>query len=269
MKRNKLKIKLTNDNGITLVALVITIAIMIIIIGISVNTGTDSLDNTKLQAFYTELGIIQKRVDDIMTTNESYIGEGGNIIKLKDTGEKRTLGDILEKEGVQEDLFEIFGSIDISSLEFRYFTTRDLENLLNLRNIRHNVFIHFDSRTIISEQGVTVNGVTYHVLKNQLYFPNQNDNKNKTTELECDVNKVGEKYKITVTPITKGDLIANGTLKYKKSSSKYWETANGLEIIINELTEYNIKYTDSNNETISKTIILALNGEGNLTITVK
>ena len=247
MKNNKLKQKLANDKGITLVALVLTITVMIIIISISVNTGTDTLDETKLQAFYTELGIIQKRVDDIMTTNESYIS-GGTVIFLKEQGsslseqQKTELAEALNKEG-----------ISLGTANFKFFKVKDLEEKLNLRNMTHDVYIDFGTRTIVSKQGITVKGETYHVLKNQLYFTNQID-KNKTTGIECDVEEYGSEYKIKVKPTTTGDLIANGTLKYRKSTSKYWETVDGLEIIVSEPAIYEIKYTDINNEIFLETI---------------
>ena len=69
---NNIKKRLANEKGITLVALLITVIVMMIIVGISVDTGTESLDSTRLQGFYMQLETIQKRADDIATTNEGY-----------------------------------------------------------------------------------------------------------------------------------------------------------------------------------------------------
>lgn len=267
MKNNKFRI--ISDKGITLIALIVTISVMIIIISISVYTGKDTLDNTRLQEFYTELGIIQKRVDDIVTTNEEYVDYYGISKPLKNLGTTKVLGEMLNIDSVREDLKEVFGYyVDLPLVEFKYFKASELEEFFDLKNMKYNVYVHFETRTIVSEQGVSVNGTTYHVLKNQLYFPNQNNEKNKTEDLEYTASGYGTKYRIKVTPITTGDLIANGTLQYKKSTSKYWETVDGLDIIVSELTKYDIKYTDNNKHTISETIKVSLNSEGKPSIEI-
>ena len=75
-----------NDSGITLVVLIITIVIMLIIAGVSISTGTESLNSTRLNGFYMQLELVQKRVDDIATTNESYVDANGEIKYLKESG---------------------------------------------------------------------------------------------------------------------------------------------------------------------------------------
>ena len=67
------------SKGITLISLIITIVVLVILASISIKSGTESLDNTRLQGFYTQLEIIQKRVDDIAVTNETYISNGETI----------------------------------------------------------------------------------------------------------------------------------------------------------------------------------------------
>ena len=62
-------------------------------------------------------------------------------------------------------------------------------------------------------------------------------------------------YKIIVEPNnTVGDLNKTGTVKYKKHTSQYWETLNSLEILIDELGDYDILYEDINNNSFSETI---------------
>ena len=103
-----------------------------------------------------------------------------------------------------------------------------------------------------------------------MFYPEQNTSKNEgALELTYSIIKYGtSNYKVTVTPNAVGDLTTNGTLRYKKTTTKYWETANGLEIVINDLTEYNIEYVDSNKNKVSETITLALDEDGNPTVTV-
>jgi len=270
MKEKNIKQKISNERGVTLIALIITIIIMIIIIGLSVDIGMDSLDSTRLQGFYMQLETIQKRADDIAITNEGYYIKNADgtrtYIDLKTSGgsaltssQKSILQGILSSEGV-----------GISPSEFRYFTVTNLAEQLDLKQMEYNVFIHFDTRTVIAENGITINGKTYYMLENNMFYTEQDTSKNQgILGLEYYITKYGttNKYKITVTPSTVGDLTTNGTLKYKKTTTKYWETANGLEIIISELTDYDILYIDSNNNSVSESIkVYVQNGTPKITV---
>lgn len=267
---NIIKRKVSNEQGITLVALIITVMVMVIIVGVSVNVGVESLDSTRLQGFYMQLETIQKRADDIAITNEGYYinNEDGtrSYIDLKTEGGSALtssqitfLQTILDEEG-----------LTILPSEFRYFTATQLDDQLELTQMEYNVFIHFDTRTVIAENGIRINGETYYMLENNIYYAEQNTSKNEgALELNYTVIKYGtNNYKITVTPSQIGDLTTNGTLRYKKTTTKYWETANGLEMVISDLTEYNIEYVDSNKNTISETITVELDEDGNPTVTV-
>jgi len=257
------------DKGITLVALIVTVVVMVIIAGVSINIGTESLDATRLKGFYTQLEVVQKRVDDIASTNEAYLDSSGNTVYLKEQGvayeglsstQQDVLKGILESEGA---------SLELTASNFRYFTSNQLKSILDLSEIEYNVFIDFDNRVIIAEEGVTVNDITYHILKNNIYFPDENTDKNVGTieSLSYVAIKYGDSYKITVIPSNAvGDLNVEGTLKYKKTTTKYWETSTNLEMIVNELTDYNIIYEDVNNNSISKTISINLNENGELTV---
>ena len=258
------------EKGITLVALVITIVVMLILAGISINYGTKSFDKTRLQGFYTQLEIVQKRVDDISTTNESYIDSDGNTIYLKQQGtayenfgatRQETLKNIISYEG---------GDLNLTASNFRYFTSEQLNSILDLSEIDYNVFIDFDNRIVIAENGITANGVNYYILKNSVYYAEQNANKNIGTidSLSYEIVEYGDNYKITVTPSNSiGDLKIEGTLKYKKTTSKYWETSTNLEMIINGPADYNIVYKDINNNSLSKTITVSVDENGVPTVT--
>lgn len=270
MKKNNIKKSLSNEKGITMVSLLVTVFVMLIIVAVAVDVGTDSVDNTRLKGFYTQLEIVQKRADDIASTNEGYYITNSNgtqtYVDIKTQGgsaitssQTTFLQGVLSAEG-----------ITIPASEFRYFTVANLEEQLDLSEVEHNVFIHFETRTIVSEKGVKANDNTYYILKNSIYFADQDTTKNEgTLELTYNIAKYGaNNYKITVTPTIVGDLIANGTLRYKKTTTKYWETANGLEIIISDLAEYNIEYVDSNKNTISEIITVTLDDNENPKVTV-
>lgn len=253
MEKNNIKKRLSSQKGITLVALLLTVFIMIIIEAIALDNGLDSVDDTRLDGFYTQLEIIQKRVDDIVSTNEGYYvtSEEGTqtYLDIQERGgtpitdEQATLlQGILDKEG-----------INIPTNEFKYFTIANLKEQLDLLEIDYDVFIHFKSRTIVSEKGISAKGETYYALKNNVYYVEQDTSKNEgNLELNYTIKKYGvNNYKVTIIPNTIGDLNANGILRYKKTTTKYWETANSLDIIVSELTKYNIEYKDKNNNVIA------------------
>lgn len=283
-KYNEKQIK--DNKGITLISLLITIIVMLIIVSVSINIGRESLDNTRLQAFYTQLSIIQKRVDDIASTNESYIASNGSTIYLMEQGtsysslsgdKQETLKNIIQKEGT---------GLALNYTKFRYFTIQQLENILGLKDMVDDVFIDFSSRTIIAEKGINISGTEYHILKNEIYYVKQ-DNSNKSGEiskLKINLSNYGKdyyystpenkvntieltkknNYKITVNPLNKvEDIIQGGILKYKKATNTQWEIADGLEFTISELIEYDIIYEDSNKNSVTVTIDTSLMIIGN------
>lgn len=270
-----IKQKISNEKGITLVSLAITIAVLAIILGVSLNIGTESLDSTRLKAFYMELETVQKRIDDIETTNETFIDSNNKVINIKEneefkltSEEKSILQNIISQS--QIDLEQIYPGLTVD--EFRYFTRYELDTILDLTEIEQNVFIHFESRTVISQRGKNIGGKTYYILRNNMYYPTQNTEKNEgeITDLNFIITNYGKySYKIMVRPQnTIGDLDGTGTLKYKKTSSKYWETATDLEIIVNELTRYDIEYSDNNNNTVSAIIEVSLDEDEIPTVTI-
>lgn len=247
-----------SQNGVTIVALVIIVSVMLILAAVSIETGTESLDNTRLQGFYAQLEIIQKRVDDIAATNESYTDANGNVLYLREQGKALTssqqssLQSIIQQEGL---------TIPVNN--FRYFTAQDLQNVLDLLNLEYNVFIDFENRVVVAEEGIKIGDKTYSVLENTTYFVKQNAvDKNKGTiqSLSYQVTAYGDKYKVIVTPSnTIGDLQGTGYVKYKKTTAKYWENSTNTEMIVEKDVQYNLVYADSNNNSIEKIIEVNIN----------
>lgn len=249
-----------NETGITIVALVIIIAVMLIIAGVSIYNGIDAVNDTLLNGFYTQLEIVQERVDDITTTNESYIDENNKFINIKQAGQSLTaeqrnkLQNILSQKQISN------GNIS----DFRYFTIRDVKNILDLEEIDYNLFINFENRIVVAEEGITIEGTTYYMLEDTKYVVESNPLKNvgedgKIKKLKySDPIQYGEgKYKINVEPEdTIGDLGKTGYIKYKKTTSKYWDITNENYIIIEFDTEYDITFIDLNNNSIEATIII-------------
>ena len=255
-------------NGITLVALVITVFVMLIIVVVSLYSGTESLNSTRLKGFYTQLEIVQKRVDDIAATNEKYVDKEGQEIEIKEKGQsltqnqKDSLRKILQVEGIP------INNINIE--EFKYFKVQDIEEILDLREIEYNLFINFEDRIIIAEDGITIEGKTYYVLKNAIYFVETDISKNDIEivklKYSTPIKYIKDSYRVTIIPDNIiGDLKGSEYVKYKNTNTKYWETSYNNEIIIQKDVEYNIKYCYSN-KSIEKIIKIDYekDEEGNL-----
>lgn len=256
-----------SEKGITLAVLIITIILMVILASVSISIGTDSLDSTRLKGFYTQLEIIQKRVDDIASTNESYIDSSGKMVYLKKQG--KDLIEEAQKTSLRAKL-DAKGLKDIAVDNFRYFTVQDLEKELDLSEIDYNVFIDFDNRIIIAEEGIEIKGKTYYMLENSVYYPTYDKDKNKPvlgTLTYTIVNYGTNKYKITVTPVYLTSNTAEGYIKYKKTTTKYWETSNNLEMVIEELGDYDIIYQDIYENSVPKKITVAADEDNNVTVT--
>lgn len=284
----------TNNKGVTLLALIITIVVMLIIAGISINVATDSLDNTRLKGFYTELEIIQRRVDDIATTNESYVDGSGKTVYLKNQGKAYSNLTQEQKNNLQSIITTEAQGLSLNPSTFRYFTREQLESILSLSNMHYDVFIDFESRTIIAEEGIKIGSTTYNILNNKIFYVKQQNSKNdewSVKSMVCNVSKYGknyipyvdgntignsmnnestilynetDKYKITVTPRNGyGDTMNGGMLKYKKANSNQWMIANNLEFVVSDITQrYNLVYEDNNRNVIELNIKVSINSKG-------
>ena len=261
MKDSNNILKFSDNKGITLVALIVIISVMIIIASVSISTGLDSLNSTMLEGFYTQLELVQKRIDDIATTDETYIDAKGNTIKLKQTGEdltseqKQSLNNILIAEDFSDE--EVANMID----NFKYFTIPDVENILDVKQIDYNLFINFENRIVVAENGIKIENDVYYMLNNAKKFIVQYEDKNVGTIeslIYGDPVKYGtDIYKVTIKPgNTVGDLSEKGYIRYKKASTKYWETTNENYIIMELDMSYNIIFTDLNKNRIERTIIV-------------
>lgn len=254
------------EKGITLVALILTVVVLFIFAAVSITSGTESIEDTRLQAFYMQLEIIQKRVDDIATTNESYVDDEGNVIYIKEQGATLT-----EEQSSSLENILTLENITASSSNFRYFTIEDLENELDLTEIDYNVYIDFDSRIVVASDGIQIKDKTYYVLENTTYFVEHDANKNVGTieSLSYTVTQYADNsYKVVITPSNiMGDLDGSGYVKYKKTTTKYWEISNNTEVVLELNVEYNIEYYDSNNNSLEKTIKVELDDSSNPTVT--
>ena len=254
------------QNGITLVSLIVIIAVLLILASVSVKFGTESMDVTRLKGFYLELETVQKRVDEMYVNNETY-SINGEIYSVRNEENKediKMLGKDVIEAGKKETLEKIFTEeeIDMDISAFRYFEIADIEKYLDLTDINYNLFINFEERKIIAEQGINIAGVDYYVLKNDAYIVEQPANdKNKgdigTLKYSKPIEYGNNKYKIAITPgNTIGDIGGAGHLKYKRDQGNFWNTSENDEIVIEFNILYIVKYIDLNNNTIEEKIMV-------------
>lgn len=257
-----------SEKGITLVALIIIVAVLLIIATVSIYNGTDAVNSTLLNGFYTQLEIVQERVDDVSSTNESYIDENNNVIYIKEAGQNLT-------EEQKNKLQNILISKEITYADiidnFRYFTIQDINNILDLEEVDYNLFINFENRIIVAEDGITIDDTTYYMLENTKYFVKTDTLKNVGTIESLiygePIKYSSDTYKVTISPgNTIGDLDETGYIRYKETTSNYWEITNEDYIIIESDIEYNIVYMDLNKNSIERTIKIEYkkDGDGNL-----
>ncbi len=237
-----------NQKGITLVSLAVTVVIMAILAGVATYVGSESIQETKRTTFISELEMIQAKVNTIyekIKTNEqdrlyytSTIGQDLTQI------EASKLNEILQ---------------DTKPDGFRYFSKDELKKL-DLQNIRQNVLINFNTREVISVDGIIIDKTKYFRLRN---MPNYSTydvgyiNKNtQSPTFEVEITKLENSWKLTLTNIVYGGNVEGGTLSHKLATNTNWIIDDYLSFEVSELGIYDIKFTDKagNSTTIQKEI---------------
>lgn len=253
-----------NENGITIITLVVTIVIMLILAGVVTNSGMQSVKTAQKTAFISEMEMIQAKVNTIYeerkqnSENIEYYNNIGRDISTVDNDKVTiALGDS-DKTG------------------FRYFSKSDLKQI-SLDNISQEVLINYDTREVVSLNGIEIDGVIYYKLKDIPNYVGYNvDYTNKNTEaptFTVEQTKLEDNsYKFTVKDIVYNGNVQGGTVSYKLHSDTNW-TLNGdnLNFTVTTPGLYDIRFTDKagNSTTVQKWIyvedglLLYLDGENN------
>lgn len=160
--------EIKSEKGITLTILIITIIILLILTGVSLYVYGDYSNSIRLQKFNTELDTIQIRVNEISNTNESYIDQ--------ETNEKiylKTLGEDVPNDGRLDEILETMKEYNYPYIRkgFRFFTKENLEKQLDIHGVEQDVFINFNSKIVISANGLKTGDVMHYISTNQRYEP--------------------------------------------------------------------------------------------------
>lgn len=233
------------EKGITLISLVIIIVIIAILTSTAIYSGTQSLQEAKKTRFITELRMIQEKIK-----LDEYNVEYGNTIGTDYTAvsnDKREK--ILASEGIA-----------ITNLnDYRYLTKGELEQNLQLSGITRNVLINFETKDVISEQGIKIDGKWCYTLRQagvEDYTTSYDQTQMKNTisfeiskKHAPDSQKQRDKWNVTLTSITLTDYPQKYEAYYREydatqSSNANWRRMENNQALI-EGGEYEFKIVDS------------------------
>lgn len=163
---------LKNEKGITLIILIITVIIMMIIASVGIAYGTASASEVQLQTFSYELQQIQGRVDAMhermnLENETSYITLDGKALGQDITSSSQaveTLSKVTGKNYSNANDEELYPNGGTSTV-YRYFSKKDLQQQLEIRNPKLDVIINFKTREVISVNPHKYNGQNYYKLE--------------------------------------------------------------------------------------------------------
>lgn len=247
---------ITKDNkGITLVALIMTIIIMLILTSVTVYTGLDTYKFSKVNAFVTEMQLIQSKVDE--KTVDDLLQLGTEVSSTSTTP-----------------INSAFSNNEISSNDvsaYRYFTKEMLLNEFDIEDVSNDVMINFKTREVVSVNGVEYNGNKYYT---QYKLPggqtviNNDGSISRGLEFSVNTSIDGLNCSLTINNVS----INNGILKFAEidlegniisnwqTITDYTEKENTYSANISKSGIYLIKLQDNTNEYnyIEKTIEIIL-----------
>lgn len=197
----------SNEKGITLIALIITIIVMLILASVTISIGTGNIENSKMISFVSYMQTIQKKVD-IIVENGNYSSYGEELTSTN----RSVLQNILNSQN------ESFLTT-LDSTYLRYFDSSHIESDLEIENINDEIVVDFNTREVISLNGIKYEGKRYYT---QYYLPGGQVLKQQTEEVTRTVsfgditsNINGLNATFTITNIN----LTNGTLSYGKMDS--------------------------------------------------
>lgn len=219
--------ELTKDNnGITLVSLIIAIILMAILVTVGTYSGINTYKSAKVTKFVAQMQLVQGKVDELTQANEAEkLGENVNQ-------EQKS---IIDKAYANN---EIKDNSEEYKQSYKYFSKENLKNQLDIEDIEDEILINFETREVVSLNGVEYNGKTYYT---QYNLPNgqtliESNNNLRNTSFGTDSLIDGLNAIVSINNIS----ITNGTLSFSETDS-YGNTTNWQTIT--NYTEVEKTYT--------------------------
>lgn len=143
-----------NEKGLTLITVIITIILLTILAGVAVSTGIDTYEDSKVTKFETYMKMIQKKVDIIIEEETDHTTLGSALT----SDQQSNLQEILN-----EDTSDYIATNSATSTELRYFSSTDIEEVFDIKNVQDDIVINFANREVISLNGVKKDRVMHYV----------------------------------------------------------------------------------------------------------
>lgn len=205
--------ELTKDNnGITLVSLIIAIILMAILVTVGTYSGINTYKSAKVTKFVAQMQLVQGKVDELTQANEEEkLGENVNQ-------EQKS---IIDKAYANN---EIKDNSEEYKQSYKYFSKENLKNQLDIEDIEDEILINFETREILSLNGVEYNGKTYYTQYNlpngQTLIDSNNNSRNISFITELSIDGLNASVSINNIGIT------NGTLSFAETDSEGNNTIN-------------------------------------------
>ena len=221
-------IELKNNKGITLVALIITVILMLILASVAAYSGTNIYKEMQVTKFITQMQLIQTKIDELVEDKKTEnIGED-----ISADEEKKKIINFAYSNG------EIKSATEDYKNKFRYMSKENIETQLNIDNIEDDILVNFETREVVSLNGVEYKNKRYYT---QYKLPNgqvivYNESITRNTDFSTSLLVNGLNASVTINNID----INNGTLSFAEVNSEgkniNWQT-------ITNYTEKGKQYT--------------------------
>ena len=262
-----MKNRIGNSKGVTLIALVITIIVLIILASVATYSGVGVIRSSQFTTFITELKIMQTQVNDLYDqwkngnikiddTNGTITNASDNITIGKDLTYNLTVQDqantvLVEELGLASSINDLY--------DYKYFDQETLQNL-KIEGITREFFINIKTRSVVSYEGYTYEGVTYYTLEqvpqglyNVDYAPQQAGD----PTFDVSYEEIGEnKWRVTVSNIQYDGYIDKWTVQYQEDGANYWNSTEDMSFVVSKSWIYNIKILNGNVESESQQLFI-------------
>ena len=239
---------LNERKGITLVSLAITIVVLIILASIGTSAGIDVIKQAKLNAFTTELEVMQVKVNELY---DEYSSGNNEVLDY---------GKDLSLSGGQADkvLTSSVSGITDNKADYRYYDKTTID-ALKLEGIDSEFFVNIKTRSVVSYNGMEYEGVTYYTLEQLpqgLYNVTYEDRNTGKPTFKCSAKTESGEYKITVSEIEYSGYIEKWEVKYKKEGQNYWSTSEDLTFTVPSSGKYFVKIVNGEVESDQQEITI-------------
>lgn len=138
-----------SEKGFSLITLIITIIVIMILASTTIYVGMDTYNETVYTTFVKQMQFIQRKVDTLAGDENIEIGT-----TIADSGKKEQLEEVIANAVAGSEI----SNWDISSQNIRYFSKEDIQNALDIEEIDYNIIVNFDTREVVSEEGIEREG---------------------------------------------------------------------------------------------------------------